>query len=464
MPLGLHTSEVIDDWWSQNKRRHIFYSYPNGMTPLMGLLSLADTEDTPQPQFSWFEQRWEQLKTTTVAGPTSNCVFYNTGTTDTAGTSVTFAAGTVYRIYITDASEFQRDDVLKFHQLPLSSGQTEATFRVNSTNTTGTDFVEAEYVGGASGAVTNNASSVVGKPVIYAGSAFAEGARSRQGRRKFPSEISNYTQIFRTAFSMTGTALKAPLQYSRSGDYRNQLKLNGINHMSGMEWAAFTGVRRATTTTDADNGDTVRVGYMGGLLWYLTQWEKGSTGNGGAFDYRASAVDVSAQTDYITYPDKRIIRLGAGTVTLDQFNEIEALPFQKTNSNENCKLCLCGPGYLAKVNSRLSKEVTKEELRGEQYDGFDFKVVRRSSLLGDVYYKVHPLFSASDSPYRNSAFYIDLGYIKWRPLTDRDTDIRQMIQPNDADYRKDEWLTEGSLEFPYPEAHMFVDQLGGITS
>lgn len=464
MPLGLISSEQTSPYWSQNTRRKIFYSYPNGTAPLTGFLSLADTEDTPQPQYGWNEERYEQLRTTTTSGPTNNVVFYLTGTTTTAGTTFTPTAGTVYRIYVTDASLLQTDDVVKIHYLPLSSGTTEVSFRVNTINVTGTDYIEAECVATASGAITNNAASVVGLQVIYAGSAFAEGAKSRTGMSIYPSQIINYTQIFKTAFEMTRTALKEPLIYDKSGDYKNQLKINGIKHLAGMEWAFLTGDRASRSTTDDSTGQTVRRSYVGGVLWFLKQWEKGSVANGGAFDYRANATDVSGQTDYITYTDKRIIRLGGGVVSLDSFNEIEALPFQKTNSTEFCKLCLCGPGYMSKVNARYGKEIQKSELREEVFAGFNFKMVQRMGLQGDIYYKTHPLFSMAGSPYRNSAFYIDLGYIKYRPLSDSDTDIQQMIQDNDADKRKDQWLTEAGLEVPFPEAHMFVDNLGAIAA
>lgn len=465
MPLGLETSEGISAYWSQNSRRKIFYSYPNGTAPLTGLLSLADSTPTPEPEFGWYEDRWQQLRTTTIAGPTANCVFYITGTTTTAGATFTPAGGTSYRIYLTDASKWQIDDVIKIHYLPLSSGTTEVAFRVTNINTAVAlfNFVEAECVSTASGAITNNSASVVGLLVIYAGSAFAEASRSRTGRTKFPSNIKNYTQIFKTAFEMSRTALKAPLVYDKSGDYKNQLKRNGIDHLSGMEWAFLTGDRTSRPTTDEDTGATVRRSYVGGLLWFLKQWEKGSVANGGAFDYRDSAVDVSSQTDFIKYRDKRIIRLGAASVSLDTFNEIEALPFQKVNSTEFCKLCLCGPGYISKVNARYGKEIQKTELREEQFKGFNFQMTQRMGLQGDIYYKQHPLFAMSDSPYYNSAFYIDMGYIKYRPLTDTDTDIQQMIQLPDADKRKDQWLTEAGLELPFPEAHMFVDNLGGIT-
>lgn len=462
MPLGLVSSETVDDFWSQNTRRSIAYSYPNGTAPLTALLSLADTKNTPIPQFGIYEERWEQLRTTTLASgtPTSNVVFYLTGTTTTAGTTVIITAGTTYRIYLTSTVMWQADDILTIHRLPLSSSSIEASFRVVSVNSTTSPYYVEAVALNTTAAVTNNAASVTGLQVVYSGSAFAEGARSRNGRYRFPTEIMQNTQIHKTAFEMTRTALKEPLKYDKTGDYKNQLKGNGIDHLAGLEWTAFFGSKTYTTTEDPDTGSTVSRRTSGGLLYYLKQWEKGSVSNGGAFDYRTTA-DVSAQTDYYTYPEKRIIRLGGAAVTLDQFNEIESLPFAKTNSTEFCKLCLAGSGYIAKVNSRLNKDIQKYALKGNEFEGWDFKLTMRDGLNGEIYYKSHPLFSSPEM--KNSAFYIDLGHVMWRPLTDSDTDIQQMIQLPDADKRKDQWLTEGATEWMYPEAHMFVDGLGAIT-
>ncbi len=459
MPLGLISSENTDNFWSDNARRKIFFSHPNGTAPLTGLLSLADTEETPMPEFSWFEERFVSKRTTTAAGPTANTVFYTTGTTTTAGATFTPTAGTTYRIYLTSVSELQTDDVIVIHRLVMGSSTIEVQFRIVSVGAT---FVEAMAINTAPAAVTNNASTGVGLQVVLAGSAFAEGSRSRSGRYKYPSQIPNYTPIFKTAFEMTRTSLKAPLIYDKSGDYKNQLRKNGIDHMAGIEWSLFFGNRRSETATDPDTGETVSRRFMGGLLWYLKQWEKGTISNGGAFDYRPSgATDLTTETDWVTYRDKRIIRLGGTAVSLDQFNEIEALPFQKTNSNDFCKLCLAGPGYIQKINSRLGKEVQVTQLRGEQYSGFDFKVTQRNGINGETYYKSHPLFNETEM--YNSAFYIDLGHLKFRPLSDSDTDIQQMIQLPDADKRKDQYLTEAGFEIAFPESCMFVDNLGGIT-
>jgi hypothetical protein len=78
-----------------------------------------------------------------------------------------------------------------------------------------------------------------------------------------------------------------------------------------------------------------------------------------------------------------------------------------------------------------------------------------------VFYKQHPLFTSPEM--RASAFYIDLGYVGYRPLSDSDTDIQPMIQLPDADKRKDQWLTECGFEYRFPEANMYVENLGGIT-
>jgi hypothetical protein len=466
MPLGLESSEQLDDFWSQNSRRKVFYSYPNGTAPLTGFLSLADPDNTSHPQYGWNEERWEQRRTVTITGPTSNVPFYTGGTNTSAGATFTPTAGTTYRLYVQDADQFQVDDVVKVHRLNIASSTTYTEISGLVTgrgeNAGVGDYIEVKVLATAPGAVTNNSASLsIGLPVVHAGSAFAEGSRSRTGRYKFPSEIFNYTQIFKTAFEMTGTALKEPTKYDKTGDYKNQLKKNGIDHLAGMEWAFLFGDRRVETAEDPDTGSTVRRGFVGGLLWFLKQWEKGSVANGGAFDYRSNAVDVSAQTDYRAYPDKRIIRLQNGSISKDDFEAIEALPFERTNSTEWCKLCLAGPGYIGKINARYQKEVQVTQLRGEQYDNWDFKLTKRSSLQGDVYYKLHPLFNNPEM--RDSAFYIDLGYIKYRPMEDRDTDVMSMIQLPDADKRKDQWLTEAGLELAYPEAHMFVDSLGQIS-
>lgn len=460
MALGLIGSEQLDDYWVQNTRRRIFYAYPNGTAPLTGLLSLMTNKPTPLPEFTWNEERWAAIKTTTAGGPTSTVPFYLTGTTTTAGTPATVTQFQVLRIYVDDASNFQTDDTIKIFSVDLTTGTFDMAGRVTATNVAGADYIEFAVTVAPVTTVLNSASANIGKYLYLMGSAYAEGARSRTGRQVFPTQAKNFTQIQKTPFELTRTALKEPLKYDSSGAYKDVSKTNGINHLSQIELTAFFGERAVTTDVDPDTGQVVRRGFCGGIRWFLDQWELGSIANGGQIDY--GQAKVSDQTDWVTYTNKRVIKLGGTVITRAQFDEIETRVFERTNATDWSKLCLCGPGYMAKVSAAYEKSIVRTSLRDEGFAGFNFKFNMHSSNAGDIYYKTHPLFN--DPIMRNSAFYIDLGYMGYRPLTDSDTDIQPMIQLPDADKRKDQWLTEYSFEIPFPEAFLYAENLGGITA
>lgn len=459
MALGLTTSENLATYWSRNTRRRVFYDFPQGTAPLAGLLSMMDSEETPIPEFGWNEERYTAVQTTTSTSgqPTSDIVFYLGGTTTTAGTPITITAGLSLRVYVVSAADFQIDDVITIFGLTVTSGPKQnLTGRVTGT---GTGYIDFECTAPPTGATTPtvvNSTTAEGLYVYLTGSAFAEGSRSRTGRNKYPIELKNYVQIHKNAFELTSFALKEPLIYDKSGHYHKALKDNGIDHLAGIEQTLFWGQRRQTTAIDPDNGQTVRRYFSGGLMWFLEQWELGSSG---AFGYAHST--VAAQTDWQTYTNKRIIKLANATITRAQFNELNSRVFEKTNSTEWSKLCLCGPGYLNKVTDMFERQIQYTSLRENGFKGFDFELVKHSTNSGTVYYKQHPLFN---DPYmRNSAFYIDLGHLKWRYLTDHDTDIQQNIQLPDAMIRKDQYLTVGGPDIAFAEAHMFVGDLGGIS-
>jgi hypothetical protein len=99
-------------------------------------------------------------------------------------------------MYVTDATNFQIDDVVIVHRLNIAATgvKTEISGRITAKDT-GTDYIEIEVLATAPGAVTNdNTSSTSGLNVVHAGSMYAEGSRSRSGRYSFPSEIVNYTR------------------------------------------------------------------------------------------------------------------------------------------------------------------------------------------------------------------------------------------------------------------------------
>lgn len=465
MALGLIGSEQLDDYWSRNTRRRVAYDFPQGSAVVTELMSHFEPEETPLPSFGWNEQRYQQIKTltSTTGQPTADITFYLGGTTTTAGTPITITAGLALRVYVDDASNFQVDDTIMIRNLTMTAGpKADLNARVTGTNTVNADYLEIECTAVPTSTVVNSTASE-GLYVFLQGSAYAEGSRSRKGRSKFPIECTNYTQMHKNAFALTSHALKAPLTYNKSGHYQQALKDNGIDHLIGLENTLIWGERRTTTAEDPDTGETVRRDFSGGLLWFLKQWEKGNISNGGAFDYRPGGADITQQTDWETYTDKRIIKLAGATLSRSQFNELTSRAFEKTNNNSWDKLVICGGGYLNKVTDSFERQIQWTSLRDNGYKGWDFQLVQHSSNAGTMYYKTHPLFSDNSGLMRNSALVIDLGFLKWRYLTDHDTDVQTGIQMPDALIRKDQYLTVGGPEIWFPEAHMFIDNLGGIT-
>jgi len=264
-------------------------------------------------------------------------------------------------------------------------------------------------------------------------------------------------------FALTSYALQAPTLYNKSGDYQKRLKLNGMHHLEGLERTTIFGIRGPITTeADAETGDNMLRYTSGGIMWYLKQWELGTTGDigythAGGTD-NLTTVTRSAWEDY---PDKRIIQLDSATITRAQFNKLTARPFEKVNSTSRDKLVLCGPDYLTKVAESFEKQVQWTSLRETQNVGWDFQLLKHQSNSGTVYYKVHPLFQAP--VYRSCALYLDLGWLVWRPLANHDTQVMTSVQPKGVLYRKDQYLTAGGIEVGFPEAHMWVENLGGIT-
>ena len=421
-----------------------------------------ESEDTPQPSFGWNEERWQETSTKTTANPTGGAnkdgPFTTAGGTVSSGDAngkFTMAQFGAIRVYVVDATIFQLNDTVKLFNVgltsgagPAATGSTDVSGRVTAV---GSGYVELEATTAWTG-VLNTAAAANGKMVVLTGSAYAEGARTGTGGYILPYEITNNTQIFKTPYEMTRTALKEPLRYDKSGAYKDMSKSNGIKHLASIERAAFFGDKAKTTTVDPDTGQTVPRRFTGGLRWFLDEWERGTA---------YGQPDVSAAADWRTAPNKRVIKLGGTTITKGDFNLLMARLFERTNNTSWDKLCLCGPEYLAKIADMFERQIQFTSMRDEGFDGFNFKLVRHGSNSGEVFYKQHPLFTSAEM--RNSAFYLDLGYVGYRPLTDSDTDIQPMIQLPDADKRKDQWLTECGFEFRFPEANLYVEQLGGIT-
>lgn len=466
--LGLTTSEETDDFWSLNARRKVFYQYPNGAAPLMGLLSMMDNSEdgeTDKPEFGWWEQRAVKFEYKTASANAAGPFTDTSGASGAAGTDKTTAgwgesADTTIRVQLAAGTvdTIQVRDIMMFRNIPGTSSS-EKTFQAIVTAVwEDQDTIDVQLLETVANVLNTTAANNM--DVLMIGSATAEADRSKRGFWTTPIDVYNYTQIFRHAFDFSRNAMKEGLKFDDSGPYKTKAKDNSIKHMIAMEKAAFFSNRGKQTGVTTDDSLTSVRRQMGGILWYLKQWELGNTANNGAFDYRVGGSDLTS-TAWDGDDDKRVLDIN-GTVSKSEFEDILERAFRFTNNPSFEKIFLCGSGILKSFNQFVDREAVRTT-KLDVKERYGMEVVTWESPFGIIHFKTHPLFNQT-AVYRNSGFILDIGDIKYTPFQDSDTNLLKNRQPRDFDGRKDEWLTEFGLEVRYPENHMFIDRLTGITS
>lgn len=454
--LGLISTSDLSGTQSETARRKVFYQYPQGAAPLMGLLSMTETQETDKPSFGWWEERWQAPRTQTAVA-NADGPFTNTSGTDLTTGGSTLTAGTSARIYVDDASVFHVGDIVRVYNVATTGTATYIQAIVTAINTSGADYLTVRWVMTVAN-VTNLASNV-DKYVCMVGTAAAEGDTSKTGSYTLPIEISNYTQIYRTPFHFTRTALKMGQRFDSTGTYRDRAKKMALRHMVALEQSIFWGEKRTdTATTQLSESTPERK--VGGLLWFLKQWELRNVSNGGAFEYATGESSI-ASTAWDGDLNKRYLKIN-GSITKDQFDYLLGLLFRKTNDTAYEKICLCDAGLLSVINSYAERFSVKTTTLKSKEDTFGMAVTMLETIHGTLYFKSHPLFT--DNPaLANCGFVVDVNNIVYRPLQDCDTDLLKNRQAPDYDGRKDEWLTEAGFEIQYPESHAYIEGLSGIT-
>lgn len=459
--LGLTTTESDANWRFTNIRRQVFYSFPNGAAPLTGLLALMEEESTDDPKFSWYEDRYEEVKTTTASqGGAIGPLQTNAGAD--LGDPGTLVLGTSYRLFVAALDSLKVNDVIKaeldIDTTDVSTGGTTALRGLISAkqNPTGAGYVTIVALtahsankknrpkNGAGGSGEN-----VGKEVLVVGTSFEQGAAGPTSEQySLPIQPENYCQIHRTPFSMTGTALKTGLKFDESGGYKHKAKKHSLDHMTGIERSALFGGRYTTGTGPGG----LPLYTSGGLLWYLEQWEMAA--GEASIQYRgSSATAITADTD----DNKRIIENATGVMTEKLYDTLLERVFRVSNNTTNEKLALCGSGALLIMNQLYrSKGVLNSNL--PMTDTYGMDVVAHRTPFGTVYYKTHPLFSKNDL-LRYAILIVDIHNMKYRFVDGRDTELLKNRQNNGDDFRRDEWLTECGNEVRFPEAHMLIKNI-----
>jgi hypothetical protein len=380
------SGEFSTDFRPKNYRELFTLLEPNGNAPLQAMLAMSSTETTDDPEYKNFRDELPD-RTLTVNGALAN----------TNGTSITIDAS--------DDNKFAVNGSIVINQT------TGEVMHVTA-DTASTTLTVTRNIGGTSHQIADNA------VLFIAGFAAAEGGSSPTAISFDATVVSNYTQIFRTAFQVSNTLSST---FLRTGDKMDESMTKALKmHMSDIERAMFFGVKH-----EANGSSATPTRYTGGLVNSLT-----------------NVVDIA--TDYASYGGT-----GAGKMTEEGFDSLLISTVFKYGSNQKI-------AFVGETVANQLQQIGKDRWQPTAVEGtYGVNLVKYSTFAGDLMVHLHPMFRQLDHM-KNAMVIVDFPYMSYRCLEGRDTQLLENRQSPDADSVKHEYLTECGLELLQDKVHAYI--------
>lgn len=234
--------------------------------------------------------------------------------------------------------------------------------------------------------------------LIIIGSAHEEGSAAPTAVYYNPVVNSNYTQIFKNAFYLTKSGESVELRTGRSKveAKRETLELHAIE------------IERA-------------------LLW------------GGAIEDTSGAQAKRTTKGVFNFITTNVKDF-ADAVTIDDWENFMEDCFEDGSQE---KAFFTGNRAI-NVLGKLARNHTQLTSAGSE-TVYGVKFEKWRSSFGELYVLNHPLFSKNPT-FNDWGFVVDMKYIKYRYLRDRDTQYQENIQTPDLDALKNQFLTDCGLE------------------
>lgn len=380
------TGEFSTDFRPKNYRELFTLLEPNGNAPMNALLAMGSSEATDDPEYKNFRDELPDRKLTVNGAVAST----STGT-------ITI-----------DASDDNKFAVKGAIVVNSSTGEVMHV----TADTTGTSLVVSRNIGGTSFQIADNAE------LFIAGFAAEENGVTPTAISFDATVVSNYTQIFKTAFGVSNT-LKST--YLRTGDKLEENMTKALKlHMSDIERAMFFG-RKAEI-----NGTTAApTRFTGGLINSLS-----------------TVVDLG--TSYATYGGA-----AAGGMTEEGFDELLISTIFKYGSKQ--KIAFVGE----KVANHL-QQFGKDRWQPQSLEGtYGVNLTRYNTFAGDLLVHLHPQFRQVPGM-KEAMVIVDFPYVVYRYLEGRDTQLLENRQNNNQDGVIHEYLTECGLELLQDKTHAYI--------
>ena len=380
------TGEFGTDFRPKNYRELFTLLEPNGNAPLNALLSMGSSESTDDPEYKNFRDELPD-RTLTVNGAIAS--------TSTASITIDAADDNKYAI-----------------KGAIIINQTTGEVMQATADTASTTLAVTRNIGGTSHQIADNA------VLFISGYAAAEGGSSPTAISFDASVVSNYTQIFRTAFQVSNTLSST---YLRTGDKMDESMTKALKlHMSDIERAMFFGYKH-----EANGSTSAPTRYTGGLVNSLT-----------------NVVDIT--TSYASYGGA-----SAGKMSEEGFDSLLMSTVFKYGSNQKI-------AFVGETVANQLQQMGKDRWKPTVVEGsYGVNLIRYTTFAGDLMVHLHPQFRQLNHM-KNAMVIVDFPYLSYRYLEGRDTSLLENRQLPDADSVKHEYLTECGLELLQDKVHAYI--------
>lgn len=397
---GLGGLRGTGDWGTderpKNFRENILWFNPNGTSPIFALTSKAGSKSVDDPEFAWWSEGMKNVRVQVnqagniAAGDTLITVDSADPTSTTMGANF----GT--------ATHLKPGDLLLVEPAADSATFDHEIIRVEQV-LSDTQFIASRGVGGTSAATIPD-----DRNLLLIGSAYAEGTSEPRAASRNPVKFLNYTQIFKEAYEITGTA---DATRARTGNaWSNDKKRKAFDHARAIEWSIMFG-RKAETT--GENGKPLR--FMGGLREFI--------------------------------PSTNVTVFGAPVTSTSLLNAISPA-FDFDTEAGDTRLAFAGNQAIMELNKVINDTTNIRVVHDKKITMYGLDFTELVMPRGRILFYSHPLLSIHPL-YKKSAFILDFSSVRYVSMKGRDTRTIDDIQTKGEDARRGMYITECSLEVAF---------------